>query len=253
MPVESSHITGTSFPVCIAHRGASGEEPENTLRAFGRALDMGATWLELDVHLAHDRLLVIHDPTLDRTTSGQGPLAARPLAEIRALDAGRGEQIPFLEEVLALAAGRARLNIELKEYEALGPTLAALQRAVAAGKWSPDQLLLSAFDWDLLDQARQREPAFPVAPLVGKGAGAEVLDAGYRIGAEAVHISRWSARARFVDAAHARGLAVRVYPVNRRWEFELMVRLGVDGVFTDYPDRALAWGARAPAVGAGSA
>ena len=69
-----------------------------------------------------------------------------------------------------------------------------------------------------------------------------------RLEAEAIHISRWSARARLVDAAHGRGLAVRVFPVNQAWEYELMVRLGVDGIFTDYPERALAWGAQAPAL-----
>ncbi len=253
MPPESRAITAVDMPVCIAHRGASGREPENTLRAFERAMEQGATWLELDVHEAHGRLLVIHDDSVDRTTDGAGALRALPLAALRSLDAGHGEKIPFLEDVLALAAGRARLNIELKSGDVLEPTLAVLQDAVAKGSWQPEHFLLSSFDWDLLGEARHREPAIPLAPLVGKGAGGEVLEAGERMNAEAVHISRWSARARFVAAAHARGLAVRVYPVNRRWEFDLMVRLGVDGIFTDFPDLALAWGARAPAVAAGSA
>ena len=99
-----------------------------------------------------------------------------------------------------------------------------------------------------LAEVRRLEPAIPVAPLVGKGAGSEVLEAAERLEAEAVHISRWSARSRLVAAAHQRGLAVRVYPVKLSWEYDLMVRLGVDGVFTDFPARALAWGAEAPAL-----
>jgi len=233
-------------PVCIAHRGASGEEPENTLRAFRRALDQGATFLELDVHLVHGRLLVIHDDTLDRTTSGQGPLTARSLAELRALDAGQGEQIPFLEEVLDLARGRARLNVELKGPRTAVPTVRVLQSAVAAGHWTPDRFLVSSFDWAELALVREHEPALPLAPLAGRAAGNEILEAAERLGAEAVHVSRWSARQKLVEAAAERGFEVRVFPVNRAWEFDLMMRLGVRGIFTDFPGRALAWGALAP-------
>jgi glycerophosphoryl diester phosphodiesterase len=247
MPLDSRTAVGGERPVCIAHRGASGSEPENTLRSFARALELGATWLELDVHLVHDRLLVIHDDTLDRTTDGRGPLTDHPLAALRALDAGGGERIPFLEEVLELARGRARLNVELKGPGTAAPVVTLLQAAIASGNWQPGQLVLSSFDWSALAEARRREPALPVAPLVGKGAGGEVLETAERLEAEAIHISRWSARGRLVDAAHGRGLAVRVFPVNRAWEYELMVRLGVDGIFTDFPDRALAWGALAPA------
>jgi len=234
--------------VCIAHRGASGQEPENTLRSFACALDQGATWLELDVHHVHDRLMVIHDDTVDRTTNGEGALDSLTLGDIRALDAGGGEKIPFLEEVLELAKGRARINIELKGPGTAEPTVALLQDEVAAGRWNPEQLLLSSFDWDALARARELEPALPVAPLVGKGAGGEVLEVAERMGAEAIHVSRWSARARLVAAAHERGLKVRVFTVNRSWEYQLMLRLGMDGLFTDFPDRALDWGASAPAV-----
>jgi glycerophosphoryl diester phosphodiesterase len=249
MSVDAGSPVDLAPPVCIAHRGAAGDAPENTLRAFERALEQGATFLELDVHLVHDRLLVIHDDTVDRTTDGTGPLAAHSLAELRALDAGEGERIPFLEEVLELAAGRARLNIELKGPGTADPTVHLLQAAVAAGTWQPDQVLLSAFDWQQLVRVRELEAALPVAPLAGKGAGGEVLEAADRLGAEAIHISRWSARQRLVAAAHQRGLAARVFPVNRAWEYDLMVRLGVDGIFTDFPGRALAWGALAPARG----
>ena len=200
------------------------------------------------MHLVHDRLLVIHDDTLDRTTNGQGPLAASTLAEIRALDAGSGERIPFLEEVLALARGRARLNVELKGPGTVIPTVKLLQEEIAAGRWQPGQLLLSSFDWDALALARRLEASLPVAPLVGQGAGGEILESADRLEAEAIHVSRWSARSRLVDAAHGRGLAVRVFPVNRAWEYELMVRLGVDGIFTDHPEQALQWGALAPAL-----
>ena len=248
MAAESGSATDTALPICIAHRGASGQEPENTLRAFARALEQGATWCELDVHCVEGRLVVIHDDTLDRTTDGQGPVSGCTLGDLRALDAGGGQRIPFLDEVLALAEGRARLNIELKGPGTAAPTVALLQDAVAGGGWHPGQFLISSFDWDQLAEARRLEPALPVAPLVGKGAGSAVLEIADCLEADATHVSRWSARAKLVEAAHQRGRAVRVYPVNLQWEYELMVRLGVDGIFTDFPGRALAWGAAAPPV-----
>jgi glycerophosphoryl diester phosphodiesterase len=246
MSIDAPLANGAARPVCIAHRGASLQAPENTLLAFTRALDLGVTWLELDVHHVHGRLLVIHDDTLDRTTSGSGPLEGLTLDELRALDAGEGEPIPFLDEVLELARGRARLNVELKGPGTAAPTVRCLQEAVASGQWRLDQFVVSSFDWDQLADARRLEPALPIAPLVGKGAGGEVLETADRLGAEAIHISRWSARARLVASAHQRGLAVRVFTVNREWEYDLMLRLGVDGFFTDDPRRALTWGARAP-------
>ncbi len=248
MAADSHSVTDTALPICIAHRGASGQEPENTLRSFARAFEQGATWCELDVYCVEDRLLVFHDDTLDRTTDGHGPIMGCTLGDLRALDAGDGQRIPFLEEVLELAAGRVRLNIELKGPGTAAPTIAMLQDEVAAGRWQPGQLLLSSFDWDMLAEARRLEPAIPVAPLGGKGVGSEIMDVAERLEAEAIHVSRWSARAKLVESAHRHGLAVRVYPINLQWEYELMVRLGVDGIFTDYPGRALAWGAQAPSV-----
>jgi glycerophosphoryl diester phosphodiesterase len=103
----------------VGHRGAPAEEPENTLRSFRRALDLGVAAVELDVQLTRDgRLAVIHDETLDRTTNGHGRVRDFTLAELQKLDAGRGEPIPVLEEVLELVRGRAHLLVELKQPEA---------------------------------------------------------------------------------------------------------------------------------------
>lgn len=248
MAAETAQLSGSVQPICIAHRGASGQAPENTLKAFRLALDIGATWLELDVHLVGGRLVVIHDESLDRTTSGRGLLSDHSLAEVRAVDAGDGERVPFLEEVLDLACGHARVNIELKGAGTTEPTVELLQKAILNGRCRADQFVLSCFDWDQLAIVRGLDPVLPVAPLVGKGAGGEVLEVAERLGAEAIHISRWSARQRLVNSAHQRGLAVRVFTLNSEWEFDLMQRLGVDGFFTDHPARALAWGALAPVL-----
>lgn len=99
----------------IAHRGFSAAAPENTLAAFAAALTFGADVVECDVHLSSDcRVMVIHDATVDRTTDGSGAVWSRSEASLRALDAGAGEKIPTLAEVLRLVKGRARVLVELK-------------------------------------------------------------------------------------------------------------------------------------------
>jgi len=100
----------------IAHRGASAYEPENTLRSFERAIELKADMIELDVRYSLDRhLVVLHDAKVDRTTDGTGLVALKTLSELKELDAGKGEQIPTLEEVLEFGIGRTKFVIELKE------------------------------------------------------------------------------------------------------------------------------------------
>src|SRR5215212_6994015 len=99
--------------IVVGHRGAAALEPENTLRAFRRGIELGCDYLECDVHLTRDgRLAVIHDETVDRTTDGHGPVAGLTLDALRQLDAGLGERVPTLEEVLAEVRGRAGVLIE---------------------------------------------------------------------------------------------------------------------------------------------
>ena len=108
----------------IGHRGAAAEEPENTLRGFRRALDAGAAAVELDVQVTKDgRLAVIHDETVDRTTNGRGRVQDLTLAELQRLDAGFGEHVPALEEVVELVRGRGQLLVELKQPGSAPPFL----------------------------------------------------------------------------------------------------------------------------------
>lgn len=128
----------------LGHRGAPVEEPENTLRSFQRALELGVTGVELDVQLTRDgRLAVIHDETLDRTTNGRGPVRNFTIAELKKLDAGKGEPVPVLEEVLELVQGRAHLLVEMKHPEAAPALLdffrkhSAFDDAHAISFWHP--------------------------------------------------------------------------------------------------------------------
>ena len=98
----------------IGHRGATGYEPENTLRSFEKALQLGCSWIELDVHVVDDQIVVIHDDDLSRTTNGFGLVSTSSFKYLRSLDAGKGEQVPTLQEVMELIGQRCRVNVELK-------------------------------------------------------------------------------------------------------------------------------------------
>lgn len=118
------------------------------------------------MHCVGGEVLVIHDDTLDRTTNGSGPLATHDLTYLRSLDAGKGEQIPLLNEVLDLLAGRAGLNIELKGAGTAEPVAAVLGNYLQRGVWQPEQLLVSSFDKAELQRFEDQAPDIPIGLLV---------------------------------------------------------------------------------------
>jgi glycerophosphoryl diester phosphodiesterase len=157
-----------------AHRGGGRAAPENTIAAFRQAMSDGARALELEVQLSADgRVVVIHDPEVDRTTDGRGAVRFLASSEIRALDAGSwygpgfaGERVPFLDEVLALTAGRARLHIELKG--AGGRHLAERVADEVRRHDAAARVVLMSFSLDAALAARRVAGLIPVLPIVGE-------------------------------------------------------------------------------------
>ena len=223
----------------IGHRGARGHAPENTLLALDTGIRLGAPWLEFDVQLHPcGALLVFHDLTLDRTTNGRGPLAACDFEALRRLDAGQGQQIPTLEEALDLVEQRASLNIELKTADGTGEAVAAVLRQYLAAGWPAERFLVSSFHLPELWEFRQAAPEIPVGVLLG-GVPLDFAGCATELQAASVNISSEFVDPRLVADAKAHGRKVYVYTVNDPAEMRALRALGVDGVFTDYPDRAL--------------
>jgi len=221
-------------PICFAHRGASGHEPENTLRAVRKALTLGAPWIEVDVYAVAGEVLVFHDETLERTTNGAGRLLEQPLDYLRSLDAGKGEQIPFLNEVLDQIAA-AGINIELKGPATAHPVTDLIAEYVGRRGWTHDRFLVSSFDLAELRRAKELLPELPVGPLVADPSLPYIRWA-VEMGAYSIHLARRHVGERFVADAHAAGLKVFVFTVNDAAGIDAIRRLGVDGVFTDFPE-----------------
>jgi glycerophosphoryl diester phosphodiesterase len=150
-------------PLIIAHRGASADEPENTLRAFQRAIEQGAQMIELDLDQSADgQVIVMHDATLERTTNLRGAVAQLPLAQIRQADAGKGERVPTLDEVFDLTLGKVRLYLEIKEARAAVNTL----KAIRAHRCEAD-VMLASFDLELMRRLGNEVKDIELGLIVG--------------------------------------------------------------------------------------
>lgn len=221
--------------ICFAHRGASGHSPENTLAAFKKAVELAADWIELDVYAVADELVVIHDSRLERTTNGKGYVSRRGLAYLRNLDAGGGEKIPFLREVFDVTGRRLRINIELKGRGTASPTCDLIEFYVKKRKWRYDDFLLSSFDHKQIRQAKKRCPEIPIAPNLNSNRLCytrwEGLMKPYSIHCDLAH-----ATPALIDRIHRHNCRAFVFTVNRAEEIQRLAAMGVDGVFTNYPE-----------------
>jgi glycerophosphoryl diester phosphodiesterase len=223
---------------CFGHRGACGHAPENTLRSVRKALELGANGIEVDVYWVDGHLVVIHDDTLNRTTNGSGSVAETSFEHIRSLDAGWGERIPTLEEVFEIVNRRAVVNVELKGSGAAAPVVRLIDRYVQTGGWQYDDFLVSSFDLEQIRTARSLRPEIRAGALIEKvppGLAAFAED----LGVWSLNPSKRCVTPGLVADAHRRGLGVFVYTINRLADIASMAALGVDGVFTDYPDRIM--------------
>lgn len=218
----------------IAHRGASGEYPENTMLAIEQAIVQGADAIELDVFAVQGELIVIHDHHLQRTTNGKGSIYQHTLEQLTQLDAGKGERIPSLWQVLQRLQQAAQwLNIELKGADTVAPLLTLLDKAQQLGLNS-QRLLISSFNHHLLSEIKQLRPELKLGALtasmpVDYASFAQKLRA-YSVNCDVSFINQ-----AFVNDAKARGLRVYVYTVDHTDDIRRMQQYGVDGIFTNYP------------------
>lgn len=223
----------------IGHRGARGHAPENTLMGLYAGLALGADWVEFDVQLHQGELLLMHDLRLERTTNGTGRVSDHSFAALRKLDAGKGQKIPTLQEALSLIDQRIGVNIELKTWNGTAAAVANVLRDWLDQGGTAEKILVSSFHLPELYEFRQLMPEIPVGALLC-GVPLDWAGIAVELGASTLNLSDEFIDEQLVADAHARGLKVWVYTVNHPDDMARLKSLGVDGIFTDYPDRALA-------------
>ncbi|MFD4985090.1 glycerophosphodiester phosphodiesterase [Streptomyces sp. NPDC058374] len=213
----------------IGHRGAMGHEPENTLRSFVRAERAGVDLIELDLHLSKDgALVVMHDAEVDRTTDGRGPIAEKTLAELRELDAGKGERVPVFEEVLE--AVDAPIQAEIKDVAA-----ARALAEVLGERRLTDRVEVISFHDEALAETSRLLPGVRTA-LVASRYGPDVVDRALAVGATALVLNLRRLTLEIAQRAHKADLRFFTWTVNTEEQLRLALAFGADGVTTDLPE-----------------
>lgn len=230
----------------IAHRGASGDYPENTLLAIEQAIVQGADAIEIDLFAVQGELIVIHDHHLARTTNGTGSIYQYSLVELMQLDAGRGQRIPMLWQVLELINGKCWLNIELKGDDTVAPLLALLDKAEQQLGFDLQTLVISSFNHHLLAAIKQARSQLKLGALTASlpldyAAFASQLQA-YSVNCDVSFVNK-----AFVDDAKARGLKVFVYTVDQPDDIQRLKAYRVDGIFSNFPARSRTLANKKPA------
>lgn len=233
-------------PLILAHRGASGDAPENTLAAFQLALRQGCDGIELDIHLSKDgQLVVIHDDTIDRTTNGKGTVGEMTVSELKKYDAGRwfserfrGERIPLLEEVFSIVPKEIFINIEIKNipshYEGIEEKLINLLEASGRTK----QVIVSSFDHQCLYRLKKRNSDVKIGLLYKENVVDHVNFANmFGLPVESLHPDYKAIGRNDIQKAVRRGIKVFPWTVNTKNGMKKMIEAGVSGIITNYPNR----------------
>ena len=238
--------------IIIGHRGAMGYEPENTLRSFQKALDLGVDMIEFDVHLCKSgELVVFHDEKVNRTTNGQGYIAQKSLEKLKELDAGQGEKIPTLEEVLDLVKGKAKVNIELKGKNT------ALKASEIVKKYEiKNDIIFSASNLKALRIVKKEIPdaqtaliyvsienlffqalfnifsliIFPLTKLI-------IIKLAQRGKVDYIHPAYPLARKNLIKKLHGLGYKVNGWTIRKAEQAQQMKEGEADGIFMNYPDK----------------
>ncbi len=241
LPEILNHIS------CIGHRGAAGYAPENTLASFGRAIQLGVDYVECDFHITADGVpVIIHDETLDRTTSGHGPVREKTLAEVKALDAGSWhgaefarEKVPTLCELFELAAGRAGVVAEAKSPASQHPDAPQLLAGLVK-EFAHVPVIAISVDDAFLRRFKELCPDVPAGLLSNLREGPRrAVARAVRASCDilSVNFKQWDKR--LPEQAARAGLQLAVWTVNEPEDIAAFLSKEIASITTDYPDRVL--------------
>ena len=234
----------------IAHRGASAYAPENTLAAFKKAIDLGATMLELDIHQTKDsQIVVVHDETINRTTNGKGKIKNLSLAEIKSLDAGSwfssafaGERIPTLQDVFDGMPDSITLLIELKAGSEKYPGIEKRVARIIRERKTEHRVILKSFDDEVLFRLHHLAPDIPRLKIIVTQFFGIIIEHGLNFGTvldDSVQYleHHWFGLTEgFIEDAHKKGFKVFAWDVDDKDRMQGLIEKGIDGIETDHPN-----------------
>jgi glycerophosphoryl diester phosphodiesterase len=229
----------------IAHRGASGNFPENSRLAFEKAIEARVDMIECDCQLSRDgHVVVFHDERLDRTARVKGAVNNHTLAELKKLDIGewrtrahKGERILTLEEVLDVVRQRVNLCLEIKQFPESPQGIELKVLFILSHYDYLDRAILASFDYHCLDRVRELAPEARLGVIFGSGGAEDPLAAARRLTAASILVQRELATREFLQKAWDDGLDVYVWTVNEVREMEKFASVGVQGIISDFPER----------------
>jgi glycerophosphoryl diester phosphodiesterase len=239
-----------NFDFVIAHRGASEYAPENTRAAFELAAKLGATWVELDLHLTRDkRIVIIHDAKVDKCTNGKGCVANMDYADIAKLDAGswfssefEGQRILTLEELIQIVTNlNLHANLELKPLPETEDDLVRITAEILTSHWpkTKDAPLISSFSMTTLEKFKKLMPELPIATLFDEWDTEKNLSWIERLNPVAVNLSDDIADKKSIEILKSLEKKIFVYTINSAKKALQLCSLGVNGVFTNCPDKIM--------------
>ncbi|WP_242527903.1 glycerophosphodiester phosphodiesterase [Allomuricauda sp. CAU 1633] len=227
-----------SKPLVIGHRGAMGHETENTLVSIKKAMDLGVDMVEIDVfRIDSGEIAVFHDRTVDRLTNGSGMIEDYNMFAMRQLVVEGGHRIPILQDVLKLINNQVALNIELKGYKTADKVNQIVSYYISDRGWSPDNIIISSFIWDELREMRKINPEVKIAVLTEEDP-LQAIEVAKELNAVAINPNYTTLTQENTDKIHDEDLKVYTWTVNEPEDIQRMKDFGVDGIITNYPERA---------------
>lgn len=224
-------------PLVIGHRGAMGHETENTLASVQKALDLGVDMIEIDVFkISSGELVVFHDQTVDRLTNGPGNIEEYNISDLSRLILDGGHKIPMLQDVLKLIDNKVVLNIELKGANTADKVNHTIDFYTKSRGWSPENFIISSFNWDELRAMRKLNKNVAIAVLT-EDDPLDAIEVGKELNAVAINPYFKNLDADVAKKIKEAGFKIYTWTVNEPEDIVAMKNLGVDGIITNFPER----------------
>ncbi|MBM1104747.1 glycerophosphodiester phosphodiesterase [Aurantibacter crassamenti] len=225
-------------PLVIGHRGAMGHVTENTVASMQKAMDLGVDMIEIDIFkIKSGELIVFHDDKVNRLTNGKGAVESFTLDELKQLKLDGNYSIPTLQEVLDVIDNKVQLNIELKGEGTTDLLNQMLSENIKDKNWELKNIIISSFKWDELRAIRTLNSNIRIAVLVGDEI-AEATAVAKELNAEAINPHFKALNQENVNEVHKAGFKLYPFTINEPEDIATMKQFGVDGIITNFPERA---------------